>query len=129
MMRFILYTYNMLYDLFTHWLCNYIHVLLVRIWALLHKQITLLKGIKQVEKNNNKKKKQKKKNSYTYYICPILVWLAGLEFKGQVDTINVMSRRSVYLTTLFLSRLSPLGGKPVKKTNEKKKKKKKKLNK
>ena len=32
----------------------------------------------------------------------------GLEFNGLVNTIKTMSSRSVYLTKLFLSRLSPL---------------------
>ena len=37
-------------------------------------------------------------------------WLVGLVFSGQVNTILVMSSQSVYLTTLFMSRLSLLSG-------------------
>ena len=36
-----------------------------------------------------------------------LLWL---EFNDPVNTIKVMSSWSVYLTTLFLGRLSPLSG-------------------
>ena len=39
--------------------------------------------------------------------------LAGLEFNGPVNTIKVMSCQSVYLTTLFLGRLTSLSGWPV----------------
>ena len=35
-------------------------------------------------------------------------WLAGLEFNGPVNTVKVMSSRSVYLTTLFLDWSSKL---------------------
>ena len=40
------------------------------------------------------------------------LWLDwnGLEFNSPVNTIKDMSRQSVYLTTLFLGRLSPLSG-------------------
>ena len=37
-------------------------------------------------------------------------WLAGLEFNDPVNTIKVMLSWSVYLSTLFLGRLSPLSG-------------------
>ena len=59
--------------------------------------------------------------SFTSVICRILaagsnVWkklqkdktLVGLEFNGPVNTVKVKSSQSVYLTTLFLGRLSPL---------------------
>ena len=39
--------------------------------------------------------------------CDLLridICLVGLEFNGPVNTIKVMSSRSVYLTTLFLGR-------------------------
>ena len=34
--------------------------------------------------------------------------LIGLKFNGPVNTIKIMLSRSVYLTTLFLGRFSPL---------------------
>ena len=37
-------------------------------------------------------------------------WLVGLKFNGPVNTIYVMSSPSVYLTTFFLYRFSPLSG-------------------
>ena len=39
--------------------------------------------------------------------------LVGWQFNGPVNTIKVMLSQSVYLTTLFLDRLSPLSGYPV----------------
>ena len=39
--------------------------------------------------------------------------LVGLEFNGPVNTIKDMMSWSVYLTTLFQGRLSPLNGEPV----------------
>ena len=39
-----------------------------------------------------------------FYLC----WLVGLEFNAGVNTIKFMSSRSVYLTTLFLDRLSSI---------------------
>ena len=36
--------------------------------------------------------------------------LVGLEFNSPVNTVRVMLSWSVYLTTLFLGRLSPLSG-------------------
>ena len=39
--------------------------------------------------------------------------LVGLEFNKPVNTIKVMLSLSVYLTMLFLGRLSRLSGKPV----------------
>ena len=39
--------------------------------------------------------------------------LVGSEFNGPVNTIEVMSSGSVYLTTLFLGRLCPLSDLPV----------------
>ena len=39
--------------------------------------------------------------------------LVGLEFNGPVKIIRVMLSQSVYLTTLFLGRFSPLSGKSV----------------
>ena len=38
------------------------------------------------------------------------VWFVELELNGLVNTIKVMSSPSIYLTTLFLGRLSPLRG-------------------
>ena len=40
--------------------------------------------------------------------CVGTQWLVDLEFNGPVNTIKVMSSRSVNLTTLFLGRLRPL---------------------
>ena len=40
-------------------------------------------------------------------------WLVGWEFNGLVNTINAMSNRPVYLTTLFLDWLNSLSGQPV----------------
>ena len=37
-------------------------------------------------------------------------WLVDLQFTGLVNTIKVMSSRSVYLTTILLRRLSFLIG-------------------
>ena len=37
-------------------------------------------------------------------------WLHGLAFNSPVNIIKAMSSRYVYLTTLFLGRLSPLNG-------------------
>ena len=39
-------------------------------------------------------------------VSKIAVLLVGWEFKGQVNNIKVMTSWSVYLTTLFLDRLS-----------------------
>ena len=39
--------------------------------------------------------------------------LLRMEFNGPVNTIKVMSSQSVYLTSLFQSRLSPIGNQPV----------------
>ena len=53
---------------------------------------------------------------FTQQILTILVRkfdLVRLEFNGPVYNIKVMSSPSVYLTTLFLSKLSPLSGWPV----------------
>ena len=43
-------------------------------------------------------------------ISAIHNYLVNLEFNGPVYAIKVMSIQSVYLTTLFLCRLSPLSG-------------------
>ena len=40
--------------------------------------------------------------------CKRMTIFVGLEFNGLVNTIKVMSRQSVYLSTFFLGRLCPL---------------------
>ena len=47
-----------------------------------------------------------------FFFCGIN-WLVGLEFNGPLNTIRVISSWSVYLTTLFLGRCSPLSSKTV----------------
>ena len=43
-------------------------------------------------------------------VCILVAQLVGFDFNGPVNTIKVMLSQSVYLTTLFLGRLSPLNG-------------------
>ena len=52
-----------------------LHIGYVRIWALLHKQITLLKGIKHVEKKNKKKTKKQKTLILITYVRFSYGWL------------------------------------------------------
>ena len=49
-------------------------------------------------------------NIYTFHV--FTCWLVVLEFNDPVNTIKVMSSQSVYLTIVFLGRLSPLSGYP-----------------
>ena len=73
----------------------------------LQKIITWHDIIKQPFKENRTEKKRELQEKYH------LETIGWLEFNGQVNTLMVMSSLSVYLTTLFLGRLSPLSGKPV----------------